>query len=160
MWGRSGTDGGIRPGEAHAGVRPRDEPARAVPPGDKAQFMDIIGVKRCCRPEAESEQDARRELTQMIDKPSQRWRGGGGAAPLAAGCHAAAQVTTQTLKQIEDIMNVTQIQNALASTDDQIKTQLAQLEKTNEIQNVAMHDGEMQVAEEQCDEGAAAGAPD
>ena len=46
-------------------------------------------------------------------------------------------------------MNVTQIQNALASTDDQIKTQIAQLEKTNEIQNVAMHDGEMQVAEEQ-----------
>ncbi|KAF8276174.1 Paraflagellar rod protein 2 [Trypanosoma cruzi] len=60
-----------------------------------------------------------------------------------------AQVPTRTLKQIEDIMNATQIQNALASTDDQIKTQLAQLEKTNEIQNVAMHDGEMQVAEEQ-----------
>jgi hypothetical protein len=56
-----------------------------------------------------------------------------------------AQVPARTLKQIEDIMNVTQIQNALASTDDQIKTQLAQLEKTNEIQNVAMHDGEMQV---------------
>merc|ERR1719439_195984 len=46
-------------------------------------------------------------------------------------------------------MNVTLIQSALASTDDQIKTQLAQLEKTNEIQNTAMHDGEMQVAEEQ-----------
>ncbi|CAD2218560.1 paraflagellar rod protein 1D [Angomonas deanei] len=60
-----------------------------------------------------------------------------------------AQTPTRTLKMTEDIMNATQIQNALASTDDQMRTQLAQLEKTNEIQNVALQDGEMQVAEEQ-----------
>merc|ERR1719162_2322339 len=60
-----------------------------------------------------------------------------------------AQVPQTTLKQMEDIMNVTQIQAALASTEEQIKTQLAQLERVNEIQNVAMSDGEMQVAEEQ-----------
>jgi hypothetical protein len=60
-----------------------------------------------------------------------------------------AQVPVSTLKQTEDIMNVTNIQTALSSTEEQIKTVLAQIEKTNEIQNVAMSDGEMQVAEEQ-----------
>jgi hypothetical protein len=60
-----------------------------------------------------------------------------------------AQVPVSTLKQVEDIMNVTNIQTALSSTEEQIKTVLAQIEKTNEIQNVAMSDGEMQVAEEQ-----------
>ena len=60
-----------------------------------------------------------------------------------------AQVPVSTLKQTEDIMNVTNVQTALSSTEEQIKTVLGQIEKTNEIQNVAMSDGEMQVAEEQ-----------
>ena len=61
-----------------------------------------------------------------------------------------AQVPVTTLKQVEDIMNVTNAQTALSSTEEQIKTVLAQIEKTNEIQNVAMSDGEMQVAEGVC----------
>lgn len=58
-----------------------------------------------------------------------------------------AQVPVSSLKQTEDIMNVTNIQTALSSSEEQIKTVLAQIEKTNEIQNVAMSDGEMQIAE-------------
>ncbi|KAH8605434.1 putative Paraflagellar rod protein [Trypanosoma vivax] len=120
-------------------------------PEDKAQFMDIIGVKKVLQDLKQNRNKTRVvSFTQMIDnaiakmeKVEEELR----RSQLDAT--QLAQVTTQTLKQIEDIMNVTQIQNALASTDDQIKTQLAQLEKTNEIQNVAMHDGEMQVAEEQ-----------
>ncbi|KEG13810.1 putative paraflagellar rod protein 3 [Trypanosoma grayi] len=120
-------------------------------PEDKAQFMDIIGVKKVLQDLKQNRNKTRVvSFTQMIDnaiakmeKVEEELR----RSQLDAT--QLAQVPTRTLKQIEDIMNVTQIQNALASTDDQIKTQLAQLEKTNEIQNVAMHDGEMQVAEEQ-----------
>jgi hypothetical protein len=120
-------------------------------PEDKAQFMDIIGVKKVLQDLKQNRNKTRIvSFTQMIDnsiakveKVEEELR----RSQLDAT--QLAQVPTRTLKQIEDIMNVTQIQNALASTDDQIKTQIAQLEKTNEIQNVAMHDGEMQVAEEQ-----------
>jgi len=120
-------------------------------PEDKAQFMDVIGVKKTLQDLKQNRNKTRIvSFTQMIDnsiakveKVEEELR----RSQLDAT--QLAQVPTRTLKQIEDIMNVTQIQNALASTDDQIKTQLTQLEKTNEIQNVAMHDGEMQVAEEQ-----------
>nr|ABY70645.1 paraflagellar rod protein 1 [Trypanosoma evansi] len=120
-------------------------------PEDKAQFMDIIAMKKVLQDLRQNRNKTRVvSFTQMIDnaiakveKVEEELR----RSQLDAT--QLAQVPTQTLKQVEDIMNVTQIQNALASTDDQIKTQLAQLEKTNEIQNVAMHDGEMQVAEEQ-----------
>mmetsp|Transcript_2477 Transcript_2477/g.2699 ORF Transcript_2477/g.2699 Transcript_2477/m.2699 type:complete len:579 (+) Transcript_2477:58-1794(+) len=120
-------------------------------PEDKAQFMDVIGVKKVLQDLKQNRNKTRIvSFTQMIDnsiakveKVEEELR----RSQLDAT--QLAQVPTRTLKQIEDIMNVTQIQNALASTDDQIKTQLAQLEKVNEIQNVAMHDGEMQVAEEQ-----------
>jgi hypothetical protein len=120
-------------------------------PEDKPQFMDIIGVKKVLQDLKQNRNKARVvSFTQMIDnsiakieKVEEELR----RSQLDAT--QLASVPTRTLKQIEDIMNVTQIQAALASTDDQIKTQLAQLEKANEIQNVAMHDGEMQVAEEQ-----------
>ena len=120
-------------------------------PEDKAQFMDIISVKKVLQDLKQNRNKTRVvSFTQMIDnsiakveKVEEELR----RSQLDAS--QLAQVPSRTLKQIEDIMNVTLIQSALASTDDQIKTQLAQLEKTNEIQNTAMHDGEMQVAEEQ-----------
>ena len=120
-------------------------------PEDKAQFMDVIGVKKVLQDLKQNRNKTRVvSFTQMIDnsiakveKVEEELR----RSQLDAT--QLAQVPSKTLKQIEDIMNVTQIEAALASTDDQIKTQLAQLEKVNEIQNVAMHDGEMQVAEEQ-----------
>ena len=120
-------------------------------PEDKAQFMDVIGVKKVLQDLKQNRNKTRIvSFTQMIDnsiakveKVEEELR----RSQLDAT--QLAQVPTRTLKQIEDIMNVTQIQNALASTDDQIKTQLAQLEKTTEIHSVALQDGEMQVAEEQ-----------
>jgi hypothetical protein len=119
-------------------------------PEDKPQFMDIIGCKKTLQDLKQNRNKTRVvSFTQMIDnciakveKVEEELR----RSQLDAT--QLAQVPNRTLKQIEDIMNVTQIQAALASTDDQIKTQLAQLEKVNELQNVAMHDGEMQVAEE------------
>ncbi|TPP52818.1 Paraflagellar rod family protein [Leishmania donovani] len=126
-------------------------PAGAVPPEDKPQFMDIIGVKKVLQDLRQNRNKTRVvSFTQLIDnsiakmeKVEEELR----RSQLDAT--QLAQVPTRTVKMMEDIMNATQIQNALASTDDQMQTQLAQLEKTNEIQNVAMHDGEMQVAEEQ-----------
>eukprot|EP00796_Vickermania_ingenoplastis_P000518 gene519-286_t len=126
-------------------------PARAVPPEDKPQFMDVIAMKKVLQDQRQNRNKTRVvSFTQLIDnsiakveKVEEELR----RSQLDAT--QLAQVPTRTLKMMEDIMNATQIQNALASTDDQMKVQLAQLEKTNEIQNVAMHDGEMQVAEEQ-----------
>jgi len=120
-------------------------------PEDKAQFMDIIGVKKVLQDLKQNRNKTRVvSFTQMIDnaiakmeKVEEELR----RSQLDAT--QLAQVPSRTLKQIEDIMNVTVIQAALASTDDEIRTQLALLEKANDIQNVAMHDGEMQVAEDQ-----------
>eukprot|EP00796_Vickermania_ingenoplastis_P000460 gene460-242_t len=122
-----------------------------VPPEDKPQFMDVIAMKKVLQDQRQNRNKTRVvSFTQLIDnsiakveKVEEELR----RSQLDAT--QLAQVPTRTLKMMEDIMNATQIQNALASTDDQMKVQLAQLEKTNEIQNVAMHDGEMQVAEEQ-----------
>ena len=120
-------------------------------PEDKAQFMEIIQVKKDLQELKQNRNKTRVvSFTTMIDnsiakveKVEEELR----RSQLDAT--QLAQVPKRTLEQIENIMNVTQIQAALASTDDQIKTQLQALDKTNAIQNVAMHDGEMQVAEEQ-----------
>nr|Q26789.1 RecName: Full=73 kDa paraflagellar rod protein; Short=73 kDa PFR protein; AltName: Full=PFR-C/PFR-D [Trypanosoma brucei brucei]CAA81068.1 paraflagellar rod protein [Trypanosoma brucei] len=120
-------------------------------PEDKAQFMDIIAMKKVLQDLRQNRNKTRVvSFTQMIDNAIAKVeKVEEDVRRSQLDATQLAQVPTQTLKQVEDIMNVTQIQNALASTDDQIKTQLAHVEKTNEIQNVAMHDGEMQVAEEQ-----------
>jgi len=120
-------------------------------PEDKPQFMDVIALKKTLQELKQNRNKTRIvSFTGMIDnsiakveKVEEELR----RSQLDAT--QLSQVPQRTLKQVEDIMNVNPIQAALASTDDQIKTQLQQLEKTNEIQNVAMSDGEMQVAEEQ-----------
>jgi len=120
-------------------------------PEDKPQFMDIIGLKKQLQELKQNRNKTRIvSFTGVIDnaqtkveKVEEELR----RSQLDAT--QLAQVPQTTLKQMEDIMNVTQIEAALASTEEQIKTQLAQLERVNEIQNVAMSDGEMQVAEEQ-----------
>eukprot|EP00906_Rhabdomonas_costata_P001422 RCo002385 len=120
-------------------------------PEDKPQFMDVIGLKKTLQELKQNRNKTRIvSFTGMIDnainkveKIEEELR----RSQLDAT--QLAQVPVSTLKQAEDIMNVTNIQTALSSTEEQIKTVLAQIEKTNEIQNVAMSDGEMQVAEEQ-----------
>eukprot|EP00998_Keelungia_sp_KM082_P008252 NODE_443_length_1941_cov_147.073319_g436_i0.p1 GENE.NODE_443_length_1941_cov_147.073319_g436_i0~~NODE_443_length_1941_cov_147.073319_g436_i0.p1 ORF type:complete len:580 (+),score=229.34 NODE_443_length_1941_cov_147.073319_g436_i0:82-1821(+) len=120
-------------------------------PEDKPQFMDVIGLKKTLQELKQNRNKTRIvSFTGVIDnainkveKVEEELR----RSQLDAT--QLAQVPVSTLKQVEDIMNVTNIQTALSSTEEQIKTVLAQIEKTNEIQNVAMADGEMQVAEEQ-----------
>eukprot|EP01010_Urceolus_cornutus_P001055 NODE_156_length_2157_cov_446.130455_g127_i0.p1 GENE.NODE_156_length_2157_cov_446.130455_g127_i0~~NODE_156_length_2157_cov_446.130455_g127_i0.p1 ORF type:complete len:583 (+),score=217.59 NODE_156_length_2157_cov_446.130455_g127_i0:244-1992(+) len=120
-------------------------------PEDKPQFMDVIGLKKTLQELKQNRNKTRIvSFTGMIDnainkteKVEEELR----RSQLDAT--QLAQVPVSTLKQTEDIMNVTNIQTALSSTEEQIKTVLAQIEKTNVIQNVAMSDGEMQVAEEQ-----------
>jgi len=120
-------------------------------PEDKPHFMDVIGLKKTLQELKQNRNKTRIvSFTAMIDnsinkveKVEEELR----RSQLDAT--QLAQVPVSTLKQVEDIMNVTNIQTALSSTEEQIKTVLAQIEKTNEIQNVAMSDGEMQVAEEQ-----------
>eukprot|EP01006_Ploeotia_vitrea_P041428 TRINITY_DN66525_c7_g4_i2.p1 TRINITY_DN66525_c7_g4~~TRINITY_DN66525_c7_g4_i2.p1 ORF type:complete len:591 (+),score=163.49 TRINITY_DN66525_c7_g4_i2:30-1802(+) len=120
-------------------------------PEDKPQFMDVIGLKKTLQELKQNRNKTRIvSFTGMIDndinkveKIEEELR----RSQLDAT--QLAQVPVSTLKQVEDIMNVTNIQTALSSTEEQIKTVLAQIEKTNEIQQVAMADGEMQVAEEQ-----------
>merc|ERR1711976_627363 len=120
-------------------------------PEDKPQFMDVIGLKKTLQELKQNRNKTRIvSFTGMIDndinkveKIEEELR----RSQLDAT--QLAQVPVSTLKQVEDIMSVTNIQTALSSTEEQIKTVLAQIEKTNEIQQVAMADGEMQVAEEQ-----------
>jgi len=120
-------------------------------PEDKPQFMDVIGLKKTLQELKQNRNKTRIvSFTGMIDnsiakieKVEEELR----RSQLDAT--QLAQVPVTTLKQVEDIMNITNAQTALSSTEEQIKTVLAQIEKTNEIQNVAMSDGEMQVAEEQ-----------
>jgi len=120
-------------------------------PEDKPQFMDIIALKKLLQ-ELKQNRNKNRivSFTGMIDnsiakveKVEEELR----RSQLDAA--QLAQIPQRTLKQVEDIMNVTQIQTALSSTDEQIRTQLQQLEKVKEVETVAMADGEMQVAEEQ-----------
>ncbi|KAJ9458486.1 73 kDa paraflagellar rod protein [Diplonema papillatum] len=120
-------------------------------PEDKPQFMDVIGLRKQLA-ELKNNRNKTRivSFTGVIDnaitkveKVEEELR----RSQLDAT--QLAQVPATTLKQMEDIMNVTQIQAALTSTNEQIATQVAQLDRVNEIQNVAMSDGEMQVAEEQ-----------
>ncbi|PWU91772.1 Paraflagellar rod protein 2 [Trypanosoma cruzi] len=60
-----------------------------------------------------------------------------------------AQVPVAVLKNLEECMNVTVVQTALLGNEEQIKAQLAAIEKAKEIRNVAIADGEMAIAEEQ-----------
>jgi len=127
------------------------QPRELYKPEDKPQFMDVITLKKTLQ-ELKQHRNKTRVVSftnmldnalNMIEKVEEELRRSQlDATPLA-------QVPGPTLKLIEDAMNVTNIQSGLSSAEEQIKTVLAQIEKTNEIQNVAMSDGEMQIAEEQ-----------
>eukprot|EP01012_Entosiphon_sulcatum_P036004 TRINITY_DN457_c0_g1_i1.p2 TRINITY_DN457_c0_g1~~TRINITY_DN457_c0_g1_i1.p2 ORF type:complete len:598 (-),score=157.38 TRINITY_DN457_c0_g1_i1:33-1826(-) len=120
-------------------------------PEDKPQFMDVIGLKKTLQ-ELKQNKNKTRILSftgvidnaiAKMDKVEEDLR----RSQLDATQLAQAPVTA--LKQLEDAMNVTNVQTALAATEDQIKMILNQIERVTEIQNVALSDGEMQVAEEQ-----------
>jgi hypothetical protein len=60
-----------------------------------------------------------------------------------------AQVPVAILKNLEECMNVTVVQSALMGNEEQIRQQLASIDKAKDIRNVALSDGEMAIAEEQ-----------
>eukprot|EP01002_Notosolenus_urceolatus_P002696 NODE_170_length_2575_cov_172.680523_g127_i0.p2 GENE.NODE_170_length_2575_cov_172.680523_g127_i0~~NODE_170_length_2575_cov_172.680523_g127_i0.p2 ORF type:complete len:614 (+),score=311.90 NODE_170_length_2575_cov_172.680523_g127_i0:76-1842(+) len=120
-------------------------------PEDKPQFMDIVGIKKTLQEFKQNRNKTRVvSFTGMLDNCMSRIeriedelrRSQLDATQLAA-------VPQATLKNLEDTMNVTNISAALSATEDAIKTTLGQIEKTAEIQSVAVADGEMTVAEEQ-----------
>ena len=120
-------------------------------PEDKPQFMDILSLKRVLQDMKQHRNKTRIvSFTGTIDnglskleKVEEELR----RSQLDAT--ELAQVPVSVLKNLEDCMNVTVIQTALLGNEEQIRQQLASIEKCKEIRNVALADGEMSIAEEQ-----------
>eukprot|EP01062_Namystynia_karyoxenos_P022963 TRINITY_DN1882_c0_g1_i4.p1 TRINITY_DN1882_c0_g1~~TRINITY_DN1882_c0_g1_i4.p1 ORF type:complete len:587 (+),score=368.31 TRINITY_DN1882_c0_g1_i4:103-1863(+) len=120
-------------------------------PEDKPQFMDILSLKKVLQDMKQHRNKTRIvSFTGTIDN---------GLAKLEKveeelrrsqlDATELAQVPVSVLKNLEDCMNVTVIQTALLGNEEQIRQQLASIEKCKEIRNVALADGEMSIAEEQ-----------
>jgi len=120
-------------------------------PDDKPQFVEVVGLKKTLN-ELKQHRNKTRivSFTGTIDN---------GLAKLEKvedelrrsqlDATELAQVPVAILKNLEECMNVTVIQSALMGNEEQIKSQLANIEKAKEIRNVAVGDGEMAIAEEQ-----------
>jgi len=120
-------------------------------PDDKPQFVEVVGLKKTLN-ELKQHRNKTRivSFTGTIDN---------GLAKLEKvedelrrsqlDATELAQVPVAILKNLEECMNVTVIQSALMGNEEQIKAQLANIEKAKEIRNVAISDGEMAIAEEQ-----------
>jgi len=120
-------------------------------PEDKPQFMEIVGLKKTLNELKQHRNKTRivsftgtidNGLTKLEKVEDELRRSQLDATELA-------QVPVAVLKNLEECMNVTVIQSALMGNEEQIKAQLAQIEKAKEIRNVAIADGEMAIAEEQ-----------
>jgi hypothetical protein len=120
-------------------------------PEDKPQFMEIVGLKKTLNELKQHRNKTRivsftgtidNGLTKLEKVEDELRRSQLDATELA-------QVPVAVLKNLEECMNVTVIQSALMGNEEQIKAQLAQIEKAKEIRNVAIGDGEMAIAEEQ-----------
>merc|ERR1719253_1372674 len=120
-------------------------------PEDKPKFMDILSLKKVLQDMKQHRNKTRIvSFTGTIDnglakpeKVEEELR----RSQLDAT--ELAQVPVSVLKALEDCMNVTVVQTALMGNEEQIKQQLAAIEKCKEIRNVALADGEMSIAEEQ-----------
>jgi len=120
-------------------------------PDDKPQFVEVVGLKKTLN-ELKQHRNKTRivSFTGTIDN---------GLAKLEKvedelrrsqlDATELAQVPVAILKNLEECMNVTVIQSALMGNEEQIKAQLANIDKAKEIRDVAISDGEMAIAEEQ-----------
>jgi len=120
-------------------------------PEDKPQFMDVLSLKRTLQ-----ELKQHRNKTRIVSFTGTIDNGLGKLEKVEDELRRSqldatelAQVPVAVLKNLEECMNVTVIQNALLSNEEQIKKQPAATEKAKEIRNVAISDGEMAIAEEQ-----------
>ena len=72
---------------------------------------------------------------------------------IVRGCQLDASdipcILSRLMMKIESFLLISPIKRTFAEVDDDILTKFALIEKANDIQNCAMHDGEMQVAEDQ-----------
>jgi hypothetical protein len=120
-------------------------------PEDKPQFMDVVALKKNLQ-ELKQHRNKTRivSFTGTIDQ---------GLAKLEKveeelrrsqlDATELAQVPVAILKNLEECMNVTVVQSALMGNEEQIRQQLASIDKAKDIRNVALSDGEMAIAEEQ-----------
>jgi hypothetical protein len=120
-------------------------------PEDKPQFVEIVGLKKTLNELKQHRNKARivsfsatidSGITKLEKVEEELRRSQLDATELA-------QVPVAILKNLEECMNVTVIQTALLANEEQIKTQLQAIDKTKEIRDVALADGEMAIAEEQ-----------
>lgn len=120
-------------------------------PEDKPKYMDIIAWKKILEELKLNNNKTRMvSFTDMIDKAAENVsnmeldlrRSQLDATPMTP-------TATLCFKQVEDMMNVTNIESAFGTSEEQIRALLGKLEHATEVQNVAFSDGEMQVAEEQ-----------
>jgi len=120
-------------------------------PEDKPQFIDVMSLKKMLNDLKQHRNKTRivsftgtidNGLSKLEKVEEELRRSQLDATELAT-------VPVAVLKNLEDCMNVTVIQTALMSNEDQIKQQLLSIDKCKEIRNVALSDGEMAIAEEQ-----------
>lgn len=120
-------------------------------PEDKPQYMEVVALKKTLNELKQHPNKTRTvSFTGTIDngivkleKAEEELR----RSQLDAS--EMARVPVPVLKGLEDCMNVTVVQNALQGNEEQIKAQLAAIEKAKQIRDVAIADGEMAIAEEQ-----------
>jgi len=120
-------------------------------PEDKPQFMDVIALKKTLQ-----ELKQHRNKTRIVSFTGTIDNGLSKLEKIEDELRRSqldatelAQVPVSVLKALEDCMNVTVVQTALMGNEEQIKSQVAAIEKAKEIRNVALADGEMAIAEEQ-----------
>jgi len=120
-------------------------------PDDKPHFVEIVGLKKTLNELKQHRNKARivsfsatidNGITKLEKVEEELRRSQLDATELA-------QVPVAILKNLEECMNVTVVQTALMGNDEQVKAQMGAIEKTKEIRDVALADGEMAIAEEQ-----------
>eukprot|EP00759_Apiculatamorpha_spiralis_P030645 PhF_6_TR32206/c2_g1_i1/m.47888 len=120
-------------------------------PEDKPQFIDVMSLKKMLNDLKQHRNKTRivsftgtidNGLSKLEKVEEELRRSQLDATELAT-------VPVAVLKNLEDCMNVTVVQTALMSNEDQVRQQIQSIEKCKEIRNVAISDGEMAIAEEQ-----------
>lgn len=120
-------------------------------PEDKPQYMEIVALKKAMNELSEHPNKTRTvSFTGTIDnsivkleKAEEELR----RSQLDSS--DIAKVSVPVMRSMEDCLNVTVVQNALQGNEEQIKAQIAAINKAKEIRDVAIADGEMAIAEEQ-----------
>eukprot|EP01084_Bolivina_argentea_P159949 278583_1 len=118
---------------------------------DKPQFMDVIALKKTLQ-ELKNHRNKTRivSFSGTIDNALSKLEAVEEALRTSQlDATDLAAVPVAVLKNLEDCMNVQNVQAALVGNEEQINLQLKSIEKCKQIRDIALADGEMQIAEEQ-----------